>query len=640
MERSKPFFDGEVDLFADFPEPEDKVEVDPATDFKPEDFDFKEEPAEEIDFDAEPDNYFEVSFTTPEGQEIVAATSDGDTAGQLSHVETPLDLLNALISELGLEDQVEIVEVKEDEEKSEEAAEETEESEEDEEAAEADEADVSAEEENAEEAAEEAAEDSADALADEECEGEECEEKVEEELCTECGKPVNECTCNECDNKNLTESQSQELSKIYTLLKDRFMSQTGKTLEELVYGPDGFMATNYPDGFPDFAGDLVYSEKYWHEFTNWLNNKFGSDDPKVEVVESQIDDFDTQIQSDELAELSGAVDTDITPEELAGGEEVDEGSPLSPEEEQEILDLFDESLNNSEALKDAEKHSDLKTENESENLTLNEAVHDPDEIDWWEEDIKDAIRLLARRGKAEFWCLNNKPDKAEEVVKRFKEKFGKDVVYNIEDELCTAKVVKEQTEDYTGTPEIRTTHLEYEDKDVTDGKTVLPDNITKKEDDHCEKINKVINHTPDEQETLKESLSDETVKKMVEDLEENEDEVECKWCNELYPKSDCRKEVHMGWLCPYCRQEIRSRGEPLTFVYGEDDDDFDESLEETTDQDLKDNRQPVPEVSKEMEKPVDETEIRKFEAGITEDVEGKDKVAQDILKILDSWDKE
>lgn len=622
MERSKPFFDGEVDLFADFPEPEDKVEVDPATDFKPEDFDFKEEPAEEIDFDAEPDNYFEVSFTTPEGQEIVAATSDGETAGQLSHVETPLDLLNALISELGLEDQVEIVEVKEDEEKSEE----------DEEAAEADEADVSAEEENAEEAAEEAAEDSADALADEECEGEECEEKVEEELCTECGKPVSECTCNECDNKNLTESQSQELSSIYKLLKDRFMSQTGKTLEELVYGPDGFMATNYPDGFPDFAGDLVYSEKYWHEFTNWLDNKFGSNDPKVEVVESQIDDFDTQIQSDELAELPGAVDTDVTPEELAGGEDVDEGSPLSPEEEQEILDMFDESLNNSEALKDAEKHSDLKTENESENLTLNEAVHDPDEIDWWEEDIKDAIRLLARRGKAEFWCLNNKPDKAEEVVKRFKEQFGKDVVYNIEDELCTAKVVKEQTEDYTGTPEIRTTHLEYEDKDVTDGKAVLPKNITKKEDDHCEKVNKAINHTPDEQETLKEAIevskddppalkamwaaanfkefyklaldknsstskfkklkadayqkvqakfectkkeaedilvsgfkiynkmfheslnktSKKTLKegididKMVEDLEENEDEVECKWCNELYPKSDCRKEVKLG----------------------------------------------------------------------------------------------
>lgn len=64
-------------------------------------------------------------------------------------------------------------------------------------------------------------------------------------------------------------------------------------------------------------------------------------------------------------------------------------------------------------------------------------------------------------------------------------------------------------EDYTGTPEIRTTHLEYTDKDVTDGKAVLPDNITKSEDNHCKKINKGINHDmdPKEKELLKESLN-------------------------------------------------------------------------------------------------------------------------------------
>ena len=132
----------------------------------------------------------------------------------------------------------------------------------------------------------------------------------------------------------------------------------------------------------------------------------------------------------------------------------------------------------------------------------------------------------------------------------------------------------------------------------------------------------MINHTPDEQETLKEAVSDKVLKKMVEDLEENEDEVECKWCDELYPKSDCRKEVKLGWLCPYCRQAIRAHGEPLTFV----DDDFDESLEETTDQDLKDNRQPIPEVSKELDTPVDATEMRKHEAGIQEGVEDKEAV--------------
>lgn len=65
-------------------------------------------------------------------------------------------------------------------------------------------------------------------------------------------------------------------------------------------------------------------------------------------------------------------------------------------------------------------------------------------------------------------------------------------------------------------------------------------------------------------------------KKMQEDLEENEDEVECGWCNELWPKEECRKEVHLGWLCPYCQQAIKSRGERLTFQEAIDDpDDFD-----------------------------------------------------------------
>ena len=298
MERSKPFFDGEVDLFADFPEPEDKVEVDPDTEFKPEDFDFKEEPAEEIDFDAEPDNYFEVSFTTPEGQEIVAATSDNDTAGQLSHVETPMDLLNALISELGLEDQVELVD--KDEEKSEEVP--TEE--------------VEVETEETKDAADET-------------EAEETEVEDGEEIEESCKETVNEC-----------------------------------------------------------------------------NN------PKL--VESQIDDFDTQIQSDELAELQGAVDPELTPEDYENETVVDAAaeSPLTPEERKELLALFgitptDESLTVSKVQKDAEKHSELATENKPKNLTLNEEeAHDEaNEIDYYEQDIRDAIKLLARKGKAEFWCL-------------------------------------------------------------------------------------------------------------------------------------------------------------------------------------------------------------------------------------------
>jgi hypothetical protein len=56
-----------------------------------------------------------------------------------------------------------------------------------------------------------------------------------------------------------------------------------------------------------------------------------------------------------------------------------------------------------------------------------------------------------------------------------------------------------------------------------------------------------------------------TVESLVEEMEENEDTVECKWCNELFDKSECRYEIDLGYLCPRCEAAIKSRGETLTF---------------------------------------------------------------------------
>ena len=56
-----------------------------------------------------------------------------------------------------------------------------------------------------------------------------------------------------------------------------------------------------------------------------------------------------------------------------------------------------------------------------------------------------------------------------------------------------------------------------------------------------------------------------TLKELVEEMEENEDEVECTWCNDLFPKDMCKKEVNLGWLCSRCADGIMSRGETLTF---------------------------------------------------------------------------
>jgi hypothetical protein len=84
-----------------------------------------------------------------------------------------------------------------------------------------------------------------------------------------------------------------------------------------------------------------------------------------------------------------------------------------------------------------------------------------------------------------------------------------------------------------------------------------------------------------------------TVEQLVEEMEENEDTVECTWCEELFDKSECRKEVDLGWLCSRCEMAIKSRGETLTFREGNYWDFLDEKLEESEETpDV--NKQPVP----------------------------------------------
>jgi hypothetical protein len=56
-----------------------------------------------------------------------------------------------------------------------------------------------------------------------------------------------------------------------------------------------------------------------------------------------------------------------------------------------------------------------------------------------------------------------------------------------------------------------------------------------------------------------------TIEQLVEEMEENEDTVECTWCNDLFDKDQCRKEVNLGYLCSRCEAAIKSRGEKLTF---------------------------------------------------------------------------
>ena len=72
-----------------------------------------------------------------------------------------------------------------------------------------------------------------------------------------------------------------------------------------------------------------------------------------------------------------------------------------------------------------------------------------------------------------------------------------------------------------------------------------------------------------------------TIEQLVEEMEENENTVECTWCEELFDKSECRREVDLGWLCSRCEMAIKSRGETLTFREGNYWDFLDEDLDDT-----------------------------------------------------------
>ena len=46
-----------------------------------------------------------------------------------------------------------------------------------------------------------------------------------------------------------------------------------------------------------------------------------------------------------------------------------------------------------------------------------------------------------------------------------------------------------------------------------------------------------------------------------------EPDAPCKWCGELFSRSELREEVDLGLLCDRCIAGIASRGEELTLKY-------------------------------------------------------------------------
>ena len=111
---------------------------------------------------------------------------------------------------------------------------------------------------------------------------------------------------------------------------------------------------------------------------------------------------------------------------------------------------------------------------------------------------------------------------------------------------------------------------------MTDGQDPEFDNLDNSVDCEVEEP-ETSEVSPIERKPIPEGM---TIEELVEEMEENEDTVECTWCEDLFDKSECRYEVDLGWLCSRCEMAIKSRGETLTFREGNYWDFLDEDLEE------------------------------------------------------------
>lgn len=116
-----------------------------------------------------------------------------------------------------------------------------------------------------------------------------------------------------------------------------------------------------------------------------------------------------------------------------------------------------------------------------------------------------------------------------------------------------------------------------EDEDIADFVEeafwdIVDEGDTPSKDEVVERVTDITLETPQDIRRVADSIWDRLSKERIgrknESFEEDEEEIECEWCGEKFPREELLKEKDLGYICHQCKDGIRSRGEIVTLEEG------------------------------------------------------------------------
>lgn len=118
-------------------------------------------------------------------------------------------------------------------------------------------------------------------------------------------------------------------------------------------------------------------------------------------------------------------------------------------------------------------------------------------------------------------------------------------------------LVRDEEEAIAGYEKVKDTLETFETENKKEILDTL-DHIKAEEEEHIEELKAAHERKP-----VPEGM---TIEQLIEEMEENEDDVECKSCGDLFDKSECVHDRDYGWLCSRCQRAVEDHGAQLVIT--------------------------------------------------------------------------